>query len=151
MGMDVYVPCPISTLCMISVTRPSRSTRMKALGSKAEGGGAGSSKPSSRPPPTATLTLRNSRRDTPGGRTTSACRRPFDGGAGAPINAAATDVPRHRGVDIGVGRMRLGREQRGGGHDLTRLAVAALHDLHVERSEERRVGEECRSRWSPYY
>src|SRR6266566_7387674 len=126
MDMDVYVPCPISTLCMTSVTRPSRSTRMKALGSKAEGGGAGSSKPSSRPPPTATLTLRNSRRDTPGGWTTSACRRPFDGGADAPISAAATDVPRHRGVDIDVEVV-----QRGGGHDLTRLAVAALHDLHV--------------------
>src|ERR1051325_4407169 len=117
---------------MISVTRPSRSTRMKALGSKVEGGGAGRSKPSSSPPPPAALTLRNSRRDTPGWRTTSACRRSFDGGADAPIGAAATDVPRHRGVDIGVGRMRLGREQRRGGHDLTRLAVAALHDLHVE-------------------
>src|SRR5213592_3609193 len=32
MGMDVYVPWPISTLCMINVTRPSRSMRMKAFG-----------------------------------------------------------------------------------------------------------------------
>ena len=23
--------------------------------------------------------------------------------------------------------------------------------VHVERSEERRVGKECRSRWSPYH
>ena len=23
--------------------------------------------------------------------------------------------------------------------------------LHLERSEERRVGKECRSRWSPYH
>src|ERR1043166_816827 len=127
MDMDVYVPCPISTLCMISVTRPSRSTRIKALGSKAEGGGAGRSKPSSRPPPTAALTLRNSRRDTPGGRTTSACRRSLDGGADAPVGAAATDVPRHRGVDIGVGRMRLGREQRRGAREeAPEQRVAAL-------------------------
>src|SRR2546426_11910106 len=26
-----------------------------------------------------------------------------------------------------------------------------LPDAHVERSEERRVGKECRSRWSPYH
>ena len=30
------------------------------------------------------------------------------------------------------------------------LAVAGLVDAH-ERSEERRVGKECRSRWSPYH
>src|SRR2546426_9841177 len=27
----------------------------------------------------------------------------------------------------------------------------AVHPVHVERSEERRVGKECRSRWSPYH
>src|ERR1043166_3439512 len=127
MDMDVYVPCPISTLCMISVTRPSRSTRIKALGSKAEGGGAGRSKPSSRPPPTAAPTLRTSRRDTPGGRTTSACRRSLDGGADAPVGAAATDVPRHRGVDIRVGRMRLCRAPRRGGPATIPRAVGAAH------------------------
>src|SRR3712207_8953167 len=26
-----------------------------------------------------------------------------------------------------------------------------LHTVHDERSEERRVGKECRSRWSPYH
>src|SRR2546429_9825632 len=25
------------------------------------------------------------------------------------------------------------------------------HDFHIIRSEERRVGKECRSRWSPYH
>src|SRR2546422_2904289 len=25
------------------------------------------------------------------------------------------------------------------------------HDVHAARSEERRVGKECRSRWSPYH
>ena len=29
--------------------------------------------------------------------------------------------------------------------------VTLLHELCAERSEERRVGKECRSRWSPYH
>src|SRR2546422_11058310 len=29
--------------------------------------------------------------------------------------------------------------------------VHDLSELHKERSEERRVGKECRSRWSPYH
>src|SRR2546426_265988 len=35
----------------------------------------------------------------------------------------------------------------------TRLAAELTHGLtdHWERSEERRVGKECRSRWSPYH
>src|SRR3989442_15895768 len=32
-----------------------------------------------------------------------------------------------------------------------RRATQALHDLPGSRSEERRVGKECRSRWSPYH
>ena len=31
-----------------------------------------------------------------------------------------------------------------------RMQKKSLHDLE-ERSEERRVGKECRSRWSPYH
>src|SRR2546421_10118725 len=31
------------------------------------------------------------------------------------------------------------------------LALCAAYGLLVERSEERRVGKECRSRWSPYH
>src|SRR5262249_11654777 len=50
----------------------------------------------------------------------------------AQIRPAAADVAGHRGVDIGIGRMGIARQQRGGGHDLARLAVAALHDLPVE-------------------
>ena len=30
-------------------------------------------------------------------------------------------------------------------------AEAELSEMPVERSEERRVGKECRSRWSPYH
>src|SRR5262245_65817737 len=35
------------------------------------------------------------------------------------------------------------------GHDASRAAIAATRPR--ERSEERRVGKECRSRWSPYH
>ena len=31
------------------------------------------------------------------------------------------------------------------------LQVLSLGDVPVKRSEERRVGKECRSRWSPYH
>src|SRR2546425_752647 len=32
-----------------------------------------------------------------------------------------------------------------------RAGVAGLEEVFVVRSEERRVGKECRSRWSPYH
>ena len=35
--------------------------------------------------------------------------------------------------------------------DLRRLPFTTTEDLRVLRSEERRVGKECRSRWSPYH
>src|SRR5258706_7879365 len=59
-------------------------------------------------------------------------RRLLDGLADARIGSAAADVPRHRLVDIGVGGSRYRSEQRGGGHDLAGLAVAALDDLEIE-------------------
>src|SRR5256885_16463913 len=31
------------------------------------------------------------------------------------------------------------------------LGLAVLRDMRAGRSEERRVGKECRSRWSPYH
>ena len=30
-------------------------------------------------------------------------------------------------------------------------SAGGIHDFYSERSEERRVGKECRSRWSPYH
>ena len=33
----------------------------------------------------------------------------------------------------------------------TGLALAGFHEYLKVRSEERRVGKECRSRWSPYH
>src|SRR4051812_49461727 len=38
-----------------------------------------------------------------------------------------------------------------GGFGKTTLAGVLCHDDDVVRSEERRVGKECRSRWSPYH
>jgi hypothetical protein len=35
--------------------------------------------------------------------------RLFDGGADPSVGTAAADVARHRGVDVGVGGMRLAR------------------------------------------
>ena len=53
------------------------------------------------------------------------------GGADALVGAAAADVAAQRRVDVGIGRIGLCGEQRGGGHDLARLAVAALHHVQL--------------------
>ena len=53
------------------------------------------------------------------------------GRADALVRAAAADVG-HRLVDVRVGRIRVLREQRRGGHDLPGLAVAALRDVERE-------------------
>src|SRR6266540_236672 len=83
---------------------------------------------------TATLAVwRNSRRVTrvaDGALMSRSLRRAMDRGADALVGAAAADV-RHRRVDVGVRRVRGLRQQCGGGHDLARLAVAALR--HVLR------------------
>src|SRR5713226_9991394 len=56
----------------------------------------------------------------------------LDGRADALVGAAAADIPRHRGVDVGVSGVRLLRQERCSRHDLARLAVAALDDLEIE-------------------
>ena len=43
------------------------------------------------------------------------------------------------------------REWRTGMGSSLRAALRALTELEAVRSEERRVGKECRSRWSPYH
>ena len=51
----------------------------------------------------------------------------------------------------------VGRGEKGETGDVTPEALAALNRAEAaasaaeERSEERRVGKECRSRWSPYH
>ena len=37
------------------------------------------------------------------------------------------------------------------GHSVHALSVSTVDEVFHERSEERRVGKECRSRWSPYH
>src|SRR6266446_1051573 len=44
------------------------------------------------------------------------------------VGAAAADVG-HLAIDVGVGRFGIARQERGRGHDLARLAVAALRHL----------------------
>ena len=52
--------------------------------------------------------------------------------ANALVGAAATDVPGHCGVYIGVGGLRLLTEQCRRRHYLTRLAITALGDIPVQ-------------------
>src|SRR3989454_12122999 len=42
-------------------------------------------------------------------------------------------------------------EQSGELFGLMRVRSLNMNDAHIYRSEERRVGKECRSRWSPYH
>ena len=63
----------------------------------------------------------------------------MDGGADAAVGAAATDVAGHGVVDVGVTGRRVARQQRGGGHDLARLAVAALGNRELDPRELERV------------
>src|SRR5580658_5696384 len=118
------MPCPISTCGMINVTAPVRSIRINAFG---ENWGSsdtpslapradGTANSRNNPPPAAAPTWRKYRRPN------------------AHIGSAPTDIPGHCGVDIGVSRMRCRPQKRASGHDLTRLTVAALHDLGVEPS-----------------
>src|SRR6266496_1143809 len=119
---------------MVRTICPSLPMRMKALGVNgapaAPSAAADVLIPINRPPPSAALALRNWRREIMSGPFL-AVRRVLDSRADSDIRTAATDVPRHRGVDIGIGRVGLGREQRRRGHDLAGLAIAALR--HLER------------------
>src|SRR3712207_7905393 len=49
---------------------------------------------------------------------------------------------------VGPQRELLGLHR---GDDLLLEDLAVEQVLHADRSEERRVGKECRSRWSPYH
>src|SRR5262245_31691592 len=66
-----------------------------------------------------------------GGVGRSDARRRFDRGPDARVGTAAADVALHRGIDVGIGGLWVGRDQCAGGHDLTGLAIAALR--HVQR------------------
>src|SRR2546422_11086339 len=47
-----------------------------------------------------------------------------------------------------IGRSHSARDEKGYTHRIDAINFALAHD---DRSEERRVGKECRSRWSPYH
>src|SRR5258707_9841041 len=61
-------------------------------------------------------------------RTSRILRSGFDGCADPLKRAAPADVAGHRVVDVLIARLRILREQAGGLHYLTALAVAALGD-----------------------
>ena len=48
------------------------------------------------------------------------------------IGSTATEVAVHRFIDLGIGRLRVLREERRGRHDLSALAVAALGNLQLD-------------------
>src|SRR5579871_1293187 len=56
----------------------------------------------------------------------------FDRGADAHIGPAAAYVSCHRRVDVGVTRIGRPGNERGRGHDLPGLAIAALHHFEAE-------------------
>src|SRR5256885_9922883 len=59
-----------------------------------------------------------------------------------------------RGVALGIERRDLERGEmtlQAFGRALDPIGNAMLPGCQISRSEERRVGKECRSRWSPYH
>src|SRR5580658_5100365 len=129
---------------MMSVTRPRPSMRMNALGAKAEFAGVaprarGRWKATTKPPPTARPASRKPRLvsaapdfgfDTRKAKP-SLCRM-LDRLANAHVCAASANVSGHGRVDVGIVGMRGRVQQRSCGHDLSRLAVAALDDFQIE-------------------
>src|SRR5881296_219588 len=65
----------------------------------------------------------------------------LDGGPDADVGRAAADVAGHRRIDIRVGGFLLNAQQGRSGHDLPRLAVAALHDVELVPSFLHRFGD----------
>src|SRR2546429_6977321 len=62
-------------------------------------------------------------------------------------------VADHPGAEADEGDQNDGDDEPGTGHGQPEPFVDRLEDRHAhpDRSEERRVGKECRSRWSPYH
>src|SRR6185295_8349166 len=58
--------------------------------------------------------------------------REVNGGTNALIGPAAAHVAGHRLVDVVVSGLRSSGQQCRGRHDLSRLTVAALHDVELE-------------------
>ena len=56
----------------------------------------------------------------------------MDGFANLLVGAAAADVAAHGFIDVGIGGVRLFRQQRRSRHDLPGLAVAALRNVDFD-------------------
>src|SRR5579863_7709995 len=56
----------------------------------------------------------------------------MNGFADALVRAAAADVAAHEIVNVGIGGVGLLGEQRGGGHDLAALTIAALRNVNFD-------------------
>src|SRR3954464_5554055 len=132
----VSVPCPISERAIRITTVSSGRMTTQALTSgdpsaaRTTVGPNGTLKPSARPPVTAAEPTMKERRFI-FMMAASGFRRGVDGFPDLLESAATADVA-HRVVDIGVGRLGLVLEQRRGGHDHSRLAVAALRNVVLE-------------------
>src|SRR6266702_5483486 len=119
---------------MVRTICPSAPMRMKALGVNAAAAAPIEGpvlKPMRSPPPSAALALRNCRRERSMVMSGPFLGRVLDSLADSHISTAAADVPRHRGVDVAIGRVGVRGEQRRRGHDLAGLAIAALR--HFQR------------------
>src|SRR5436309_7928238 len=137
MGREVVTPWPISERSTTTSTLSSAPMRSHAFGAN---GAAVVARPARRPaagrwkPMTRLATpavSRNSRRVICAALMSRSMGGAMDGGADPLVRAAAADVG-HRRVDVAVGGMRSFREQRRGGHDLPRLAVAALRHVFLD-------------------
>src|SRR3989449_1875610 len=70
--------------------------------------------------------------------------------AHAPVDAAGiAEYGPYRGCRVGRGLVPADLSHRA--EDRVRMAQVAAFLVLAMRSEERRVGKECRSRWSPYH
>jgi hypothetical protein len=56
----------------------------------------------------------------------------MNGAADSRVGAAAADVAGHRVIDIRVGGLGVLAQEHGGGHDLARLAIAALRNFLLD-------------------
>src|SRR3990172_9383588 len=62
--------------------------------------------------------------------------------------------PRREIMPVGLpgsGKSTFTKELIWGRSEGTRAVICSTDDFFMDRSEERRVGKECRSRWSPYH
>src|SRR5262245_33927777 len=138
----VSVPCPISDRAIrITTVSSGRMTTQAVISGEPSWARTtlapnGIFRPRASPPPTTVVPTRKERRSIFGALVIMAApplclRRGVNGLAHLLERAAATDVGDLR-VDVGVGGLRLGLEQRRHGHDHARLAVAALRNLVVD-------------------